>query len=57
MNFDKSSQIFYGGSWHEVSAKASFAVGMKSVLKLRLRFLTRLPGKSVSGLQMHHWMM
>ena len=26
MNFDKSSQIFYGGSWHEVSAKASFAV-------------------------------
>lgn len=26
MNFDKSSQVFYGGSWHEVSAKASFAV-------------------------------
>jgi aldehyde dehydrogenase (NAD+) len=26
MNFDKPSQIFYAGSWHEVSNSASFAV-------------------------------
>jgi len=37
MNFDKPSQVFYGGSWHEVSSKASFSVSNPATGKVCVR--------------------